>query len=150
MPVCRDGFITPAVDGVCCFGASYDLGDDDPQPRESDHAANLERLERLLPGFGAGLSPAMLKGRVGFRSVTPDRLPLVGPLPQVAGGGVFACLGLASRGLTWAPLLGEIIACHVTGEPLPMERDVLGWLEPGRFARRDRGRTPQPDLHSPS
>jgi tRNA 5-methylaminomethyl-2-thiouridine biosynthesis bifunctional protein len=149
VPVCRDGFITPAVDGVCCLGASYDVVDDDPQPRESDHAANLERLERLLPGFGTGLNPAVLRGRVGFRTVTPDRLPLVGAVPLVGGQGLFACLGLASRGLTWAPLLGEILACRIAGEPLPVERDVLGWLEPGRFARRDREGQPRPDLLSP-
>jgi tRNA 5-methylaminomethyl-2-thiouridine biosynthesis bifunctional protein len=136
-PVCRDGFIAPASDGVCCLGASYDLADDDAQVRESDHAANLERLERLLPGFGAGLDARALQGRVGFRTVTPDRLPLVGMLPLADDRGVFACLGLASRGLTWAPLLGEIIACQVTGEPLPIERDVLKWLAPGRFAGRD-------------
>jgi tRNA 5-methylaminomethyl-2-thiouridine biosynthesis bifunctional protein len=135
-PVCRDGFIAPAADRVCCLGASYDLADNDPQPRESDHAANLERLDRLLPGFGAGLDPRALQGRVGFRTVTPDRLPLVGMLPLADDRGIFACLGLASRGLTWAPLLGEIIACQVTGEPLPIERDVLKWLAPGRFAGR--------------
>jgi tRNA 5-methylaminomethyl-2-thiouridine biosynthesis bifunctional protein len=138
VPVCRDGFITPAVDGVCCLGASYDVVDDDPRPRESDHTANLERLERLLPGFGTGLKPAALPGRVGFRTVTPDRLPLVGALSAAGGQGLFACLGLASRGLTWAPLLGEILACRITGEPLPVERDALGWLEPARFARRGR------------
>jgi tRNA 5-methylaminomethyl-2-thiouridine biosynthesis bifunctional protein len=73
---------------------------------------------------------------VGFRTVTPDRLPLVGRLRLTDQPGLFACLGLASRGLTWAPLLGEIVACEVTGEPLPIERDVLKWLAPGRFAGR--------------
>lgn len=136
-PVCRDGFITPAVDGVCCVGAGYDAVGDETPPRESDHAANLERLERLLPGFGAGLNPAALRGRVGFRTVTHDRLPLVGRLSPGDGQSLFACLGLASRGLTWAPLLGEIIACQVTGEPPPIEREVLKWLAPGRFAGRD-------------
>jgi tRNA 5-methylaminomethyl-2-thiouridine biosynthesis bifunctional protein len=136
-PVCREGFIAPAAHGVYCLGASYDSVGDDAAPRESDHVANLERLERLLPGFGTGLDPAMLRGRVGFRTVTHDRLPLVGMLRPSDGQGLFACLGLASRGLTWAPLLGEIVACQVTGEPLPIERDMVRWLAPGRFAGRD-------------
>ncbi len=135
MPVCRDGFITPAVDGAHCLGATYDASRDD-SPREADHAANLERLERLLPGFGTGLDPAALPGRVGFRAVSPDRLPLAGALPLTGARGLFVCLGLASRGLTWAPLLSEVVACRVTGEPPPMERDVLDWLSPGRFAGR--------------
>jgi tRNA 5-methylaminomethyl-2-thiouridine biosynthesis bifunctional protein len=136
MPVCREGFIAPMANGLCVLGASYDGVGDDALLRESDHAGNLQRLERLLPGFGTGLDPAALQGRVGFRTVTPDRLPLVGRLRLTDQPGLFACLGLASRGLTWAPLLGEIVACEVTGEPLPIERDVLKWLAPGRFAGR--------------
>jgi tRNA 5-methylaminomethyl-2-thiouridine biosynthesis bifunctional protein len=136
VPVCRDGYITPAMNGAHCLGASYDAASDDPHPRQEDHAANLDRLERLLPGFAAGLDPAALSGRVGFRTVSPDRLPLAGQVPLAGASGVFACLGLASRGLTWAPLLGEIIACCVTGEPAPVERNVLDWLAPQRFATR--------------
>jgi tRNA 5-methylaminomethyl-2-thiouridine biosynthesis bifunctional protein len=137
-PVCREGYITPAAQGFHCVGASYDADSDDPQPRVEDQRGNLDRLERLLPGYGAGLDPATLAGRVGFRTVSPDRMPLVGPVALAEAdhgeGGLFACLGLASRGLTWAPLLGEIVACMATGEPLPVERDLLRWLDPGRFA----------------
>ncbi len=136
-PVCREGYITPAAQGFHCVGASYNADSDDPRPTLEDHRGNLGRLMRLLPGFGAGLEPAALDGRVGFRAVSPDRMPLVGPV-ALAGAdrgeaGLFACLGLASRGLTWAPLLAEIVACQATGEPLPVERDLLGLLDPGRF-----------------
>jgi tRNA 5-methylaminomethyl-2-thiouridine biosynthesis bifunctional protein len=136
-PVCREGYITPAAQGFHCVGASYDAASDDPQPRVEDHRGNLDRVERLLPGYGAGLDPAKMDGRVGFRTVSPDRMPLVGPLSLTTGdsreAGLFACLGLASRGLTWAPLLGEIVACMATGEPLPVERDLLRLLDPRRF-----------------
>ena len=137
MPVCREGYVTPALDGMHCVGAGYDTGRDDPEPARADHAANLDRLERLLPGFGAGLDPATLPGRVGFRAVSPDRLPLAGPLPLGGETGVFACLGLASRGMTWAPLLADIVACYITGEPSPIERNVLDWVAPRRFAARE-------------
>ena len=133
-PVCREGYITPALDGMHCLGAGYDTGRDDSLPTQADHAANLDRLDRLLPGFSAGLDPAALSGWVGFRTVSPDRLPLTGSIPLAGAAGVFACLGLASRGLTWAPLLSEIVACGVTGEPAPIERNVLAWLSPQRFA----------------
>ena len=136
MPVCREGYITPALDGMHCVGAGYDTGGDDPRPTQADHAANLDRLERLLPGFSAGLDPAALPGRVGFRAVSPDRLPLAGPVALAESAGVFACLGLASRGMTWGPLLSDIVACCVTGEPAPIERNVLDWLAPQRFAAR--------------
>ena len=141
MPVCREGYITPAVDGAHCLGASYHAGSDNPQTTRQDHVANLDRLERLLPNFAAGLDPAALQGWVGFRTVSPDRLPLVGSVSAGGPGGLFSCVGLASRGLTWAPLLSEIIACQITGEPLPVEREVLDWLAPGRFADRNRVRS---------
>jgi tRNA 5-methylaminomethyl-2-thiouridine biosynthesis bifunctional protein len=76
----------------------------------------------------------MLSGRVGLRTVSPDRLPLAGPVQLAGATGIFACLGLASRGMTWAPLLSEILACCITGEPAPIERSVLDWLAPQRFA----------------
>ena len=134
VPVCREGYVTPALHGMHCVGAGYDTSRDDPLPTQADHAANLDRLDRLLPGFSAGLDPAALSGWVGFRTVSPDRLPLAGSILLAGAAGVFACLGLASRGLTWAPLLSEIVACCVTGEPAPIERNVLAWLSPQRFA----------------
>jgi tRNA 5-methylaminomethyl-2-thiouridine biosynthesis bifunctional protein len=137
VPVCREGYITPALGGFHCIGASYDLHNRDPLPTLEDHAGNLARLERLLPGFGSGVEARTLNGRVGFRTVSPDRMPLAGPLSlsdaDEGGHGLFAFLALASRGLTWAPLLGETVACLVGGEPLPIERDLLGWVDPRRF-----------------
>ena len=138
--VCREGYIAPAVGGFHCLGASYNVGSEEVRETCADHADNLGRLERLLPWFGAGLDPGKLSGRVGFRSVSPDRMPLLGELPQQPDGQMqsraFACLGLASRGLTWAPLLAETLACLISGEPPQLERTMLGFLAPERFAAR--------------
>ena len=136
--VCREGYIAPAVGGFHCLGASYNAGSDEKRETLVDHADNLQRLDRLLPGFGGGLEPGRLTGRVGFRSVTPDRMPLVGALhwhgqPQP---GVFVCLGLASRGLAWAPLLADTVASLASGEPLPLERALLRFIAPERFVSR--------------
>jgi len=136
--VCREGFVTPALHGWHCVGASYAADDYGEQVDLQDHLGNLERLQRLLPQFAAGIDPAQLHGRVGLRTISPDRLPLVG---QYAPGGsigeppaLLTCLALASRGLTWAPLLGELLACMAGGEPLPLERDLVRLLSPQRFA----------------
>lgn len=137
VPVCREGFITPAMDGFHCVGASYNLGSEERRETIADHQGNLERLERILPGFARGIGPNALFGRVGFRTVAPDRMPVLGALltPDKRSG-LFACLGLASRGLTWSPLLAETLACLITREPLPIERDLLKLVAPARFARR--------------
>lgn len=158
--LCREGYVTPAVDGVACLGATFDFDDEETECRLSGHEANLARLERLLPGASAGLDAATLAGKVGFRPSTPDRLPLVGALPS--GGrdgegketqlhhlarhpGLYGALGYGARGLVWAPLMAELLASRIEGEPLPLENDLVEALDPGRFllraSRRGRGFT---------
>lgn len=133
------GCLVPTPDGVV-VGASYDADNEDVTPDEAGHEANLARLARLLPDSDARFEPAALAGSVGFRCVAADRLPLIGALPDVPG--LYGAFGYASRGLTWAILGGELIACAIEGEPLPLERDLAGAIDPGRFvlhgARRGR------------
>ncbi len=130
--VLRGGMVLPGVDGISVIGSSFDIDDDDPQLRADSHAGNLERLEQMLPGAARGLDPETLEGRVAFRAVVPDRLPMIGPL----GDGLFCSYAFGSRGLLWAGLAGEIIASMLEGEPLPMERKLAAAVDPGRFALR--------------
>ena len=147
--LCREAYLTPAAGGLACAGATYDL-DADPQLRLSSHEENIERLRGLVsdPLAAAG---APLAGRVGFRCVAPDRLPLVGRLPDFAAAGaterlrdvprhpgVHALLGYASRGLIWAPLAAELLAAQLEGEPLPLETNLVDALDPARFVLRAR------------
>jgi tRNA 5-methylaminomethyl-2-thiouridine biosynthesis bifunctional protein len=134
--VLRGGMALPGVDGISVIGSSFDLDDDDPRVREDSHAGNLERLERMLPGAARGLDPARLDGRVAFRAVVPDRLPMIGPL----GENLFGAFAYGSRGLLWASLAGEIIASMLEGEPLPVERKLAAAVDPGRFALRAKRR----------
>lgn len=149
--LCREAYLTPAVDGWHSLGASYD-DDHDPQLREASQRENLDKIRSLLgdPGIGEG---APLEGRVGFRCVAPDRLPLIGALPDpdVGSGverlreiprqpGLYALLGYASRGLTWAPLAAELLASQLHGDPLPLEADLATALDPARFILRARRR----------
>ncbi len=55
--VCREGYVTPAIDGVHCIGASFNEDMADPDLRTEDHVANLQRIEAMLPGFGDGIRP---------------------------------------------------------------------------------------------
>jgi tRNA 5-methylaminomethyl-2-thiouridine biosynthesis bifunctional protein len=131
--VLRGGMVLPPVDGVCAVGASYDIDDDDAAPRAESDAGNLERLERIL---GTKVKIAQLESRVGFRSVTPDRLPVVGRLAD----GVYGAFAYGSRGLVWAALAAELIACELEGEPLPVEGKLADALGAARFAARMRAR----------
>ncbi|KFI06346.1 FAD-dependent 5-carboxymethylaminomethyl-2-thiouridine(34) oxidoreductase MnmC [Massilia sp. BSC265] len=147
--LCREAYLTPAAGGITCAGATYDL-DADPQLRLSSHEENIERLRGLVSDPAAA-EGAPLAGRVGFRCVAPDRLPLVGRLPDFAAAGsterlrdvprhpgLHALLGYASRGLIWAPLGAELLAAQLEGEPLPLETNLVDALDPARFVLRAR------------
>jgi tRNA 5-methylaminomethyl-2-thiouridine biosynthesis bifunctional protein len=147
--VCGLGYVAPAVDGFHLAGATLGVGDDDPGERSGDHRENLARLELMLPGFTAGIDAQSLSGRVGFRPMSPDRLPIVGPLPdaQQASGhprlaalprhpGLWCNLGYGARGIVWSALMADLLVSRLQGDPLPLENELVDALDPGRFLLR--------------
>ncbi|MBV5332837.1 FAD-dependent oxidoreductase, partial [bacterium] len=121
-----------------------------------EHSENLAKLDFMLPGFSAAspakLDPETLGGRIGFRPTSPDRMPMVGALadalaidpalpsrplkeiPRVPG--LYLINGFGSRGIVWSALAGELLACLIEGEPLPLETDLAAAVDPGRFVLR--------------
>jgi tRNA 5-methylaminomethyl-2-thiouridine biosynthesis bifunctional protein len=130
MVVCRDGYISPAVDGMHTIGATLQHDDEDTSARRADDIENFERLQRLLPDFVSDASQ-LSSGRVAWRATTQDRLPLVGKLAP----GLYATLGHGARGMTTAPLCAEFLAAMICDEPLPMGRDWVERLDPTRMIR---------------
>ena len=152
--VCREAYMTPAADGVVCVGASYDA-DLETGLRASSQRDNLEKIAAILGLPPASLLDAPLAGRTGFRCVAPDRLPLVGALPDARAAGrcerlrdvprqpgLYGLLGYASRGLIWAPLAAELLAAQLEGEPLPLEANLAAALDPARFLLKQLRRQP--------
>jgi tRNA 5-methylaminomethyl-2-thiouridine biosynthesis bifunctional protein len=135
--VLRAGMVLPGVRGRSLVGSTYDPGDEEPRPRAESNAANLERLERIVPGAAAGLDPVRLEARVGFRASARDRMPLVGALaPDGGATGLYGAFAYGSRGYLWAPLCAELLASLIEAEPLPLERALAAALDPRRFALR--------------
>jgi tRNA 5-methylaminomethyl-2-thiouridine biosynthesis bifunctional protein len=135
--VLRGGMVLPPVEGICVVGASYDLEDPDAAVREDSHEGNLLRLQSML---GIAYQAQPVGGRVAFRAVTPDRLPVVGKMAE----NVYGAFAYGSRGLVWAALAAEIIACELEGEPLPVEGKLIDALAPGRFRRRAESKGSRP------
>jgi tRNA 5-methylaminomethyl-2-thiouridine biosynthesis bifunctional protein len=135
--ILRGGMLLPPVDGICVVGASYDLEDPDAALREDSHEGNLARLQSMV---AIAEKPKTAGGRVAFRSVTPDRLPVVGKIAD----GVYGAFAYGSRGLVWAALAAEIIACELEGEPLPIEGKLVDAIAPARFRRRAESRGSRP------
>jgi tRNA 5-methylaminomethyl-2-thiouridine biosynthesis bifunctional protein len=146
------GYVIPATDGIAVAGATTDFGDHDAEQREPDHMQNLAALERLLPGSSTAFDPAALSGAVGFRCVAPDRLPMIGAVPDVATAsaqsaalagahlpdlprqpGLYAACAYASRGLTWAAIAGELIADLIEGTPPVLEKSLADAVDPARY-----------------
>lgn len=149
--VCREAYVTQAHAGVICAGATYD-DDGETALRLASQQENLARLAEIVPG--ADLEQVPLAGRVGFRCAAPDRLPLVGALPDEAAAGrlerlrdvprhagLYGLLGYASRGLIWGPLMAELLACQLEGSPAPLEATLVAALDPGRFLLKQRRRS---------
>ena len=116
------------------------------------HRGNLLRLSRLRADPGAVEVTGVFDG---VRCVAQDRLPFAGQLadeteasaraPGLRGAHLadlprraelFGSFALGSRGLTLAPLAGELIAAQLEGEPWPVERDLAAAIDPARFVLR--------------
>jgi tRNA 5-methylaminomethyl-2-thiouridine biosynthesis bifunctional protein len=126
------GYAIPTRQGLL-FGATHDRDDASVEVRPEDHRRNLDLLATVLPALAARLDPTGLTGRASLRAVTPDFLPLAGPL---AAPGLFVLSGLGSRGFCAAPLLAEHVAAQVLGAPSPLPAVLAEIVHPGRFAAR--------------
>jgi tRNA 5-methylaminomethyl-2-thiouridine biosynthesis bifunctional protein len=135
-PVNGNGHFLPAVplEGGLAWmsGSSYGRGDTDLQPRSEDHRANFDRIGALLPMVAAQLAPAFASGKVrawtGIRCASSDRRPLVGELAP----GLWVSTAMGSRGLSFAALCAEMIACRLHAQPLPLPLSLAMALDVNR------------------
>jgi tRNA 5-methylaminomethyl-2-thiouridine biosynthesis bifunctional protein len=137
--ICHEGYITPAENGLHCIGATFHKEPPGPTDlREADHAENLGKLQKHLPSLGIEKTEG---GRAGFRATTPDKLPMAGPCPDHNSfpgyiENLYVSTGFGAHGLSGAPLAGEIIACLIAGDPLPVPQSLMPYLLPERFILR--------------
>lgn len=156
--LCYDGYLTPVSPDTQthCIGASYRRNSTDLSFSPEEHQDNQTRLTECLPAadWPQNIDFSAHDARVGIRCASRDHLPFVGDvccyktlLSQYANlreqqseaaevpvySGLYAMIGLGSRGLSSAPLLGELLASQLCGDPLPLPMSVLDALHPGRM-----------------
>ncbi|MFV9687050.1 bifunctional tRNA (5-methylaminomethyl-2-thiouridine)(34)-methyltransferase MnmD/FAD-dependent 5-carboxymethylaminomethyl-2-thiouridine(34) oxidoreductase MnmC [Pantoea sp. KXB45] len=159
--LCYDGYLTPVSPqfGTHCIGASYRRGETATDYREADQQENRSRLVRCLPDgeWARTVDVSDGEARMGVRCASRDHLPMVGSVPDYAatlaqyadlqatlasGGevaeapdlpGLFIAGALGSRGLCSAPLVAEVLAAQLAGEPQPLDAATLAALNPNRY-----------------
>ena len=140
------------------WGATFEAWDGTPaEATEEARAQNMAALETLDPYWRQAAKSATVTSRAGVRATTPDRLPLIGAVPDetaareifdgVRNGqtieagaplvdGLFVSGGFGSRGFTWAPWASEILAAQILSEPAPATVSVLEAVSPMRLILR--------------
>lgn len=165
--VCHRGYITPQQNGLHSIGATYSA-DNNSQVLKADHKVNIDNLLGMLDDHSdwkAALGENndnladTLNGRVGFRCVSPDYMPIVGPLlneqvfnqqfnhlskdaskiPDTMAtlhDGLFVSTGFGSHGFTTAPLAAELLLAQIEATPMPLGDKLRQSIAPVRFLTR--------------
>jgi len=118
------------------MGSTFERDHNDSQTHQQDQQDIFERLQQLLPATAGALKVSFDDDKTnawaGVRCVSPNRLPIVGPLNDATLPGLWACTALGSRGLSFAVLCGELLAAWLHAEPLPIEKRLAQSLQAGR------------------
>ena len=104
--------IAPVGENWMVLGATYERPVLDLNPTPEADELNIARFKAAFPDLPVG---ELLDHRCAVRSVWHDRLPAIGPVPELPG--VYMSTGFASRGLLWAALGAWVVAGHCMGQP---------------------------------
>jgi len=131
--LCHQGYITPGSaehQGESCVGATFDRSGAPAVVTDADNQANLDLVNQVFqqPDWFHGAT--VQSAKTGLRATVPDHLPIAGLLAQQLW--VFGCLG--ARGLLFAPLLAEQLACQLSAQPSPLAADLAAITAATRFA----------------
>ncbi|WP_432798124.1 bifunctional tRNA (5-methylaminomethyl-2-thiouridine)(34)-methyltransferase MnmD/FAD-dependent 5-carboxymethylaminomethyl-2-thiouridine(34) oxidoreductase MnmC [Poriferisphaera sp. WC338] len=152
-------YILPGIEGKTVVGATFGPDDWEDDVREDDHTKVMTGMREVLPKLAEAMQGVEWEGKVGFRCVGEDRLPMVGRMPEVEFyknayddlkdgkawknypegqmiEGLYVSVGHGSRGLVSGMLGGELIGAMVKGEALPVGRRVVEAVHPARFLVR--------------
>ena len=159
IPLCDQGYLPPARQGVHCIGASFGPGDAHIDERATEHRHNIAMLQQALPDLDLTRADDDWQGHVALRCNSNDYLPVAGMLPalepfnqrydrirhdrkQVIDSpapvrpGLAVLTSLGSRGLSAAPLAAEILVDQLLGSVPPVPRYLQRAIAPARFAER--------------
>ena len=134
----KRGHMISRLDGMLSVGSTggrdYDqqdlfLGDEfDRQPTES---ARVELLQRAIDVLPALEDAELVQQLAGSRPLSPDRFPIIGPVPGWKG--VVLATGHGTKGVHLGPLTGRTVAEYILGGCVQVP-ELIEFFSPGRFA----------------
>lgn len=122
-----------AITGKVMIGGGW-KGQGDPRTgrKDVDHRQLVENLRWAVAAIPGIAARRVLRAWAGFEGRSPDKLLLLGPLPQASGLHVVGCTG---GGYTLSPVAGELAADLVVGlRPPECEPFLVQRLFPARPA----------------
>jgi glycine/D-amino acid oxidase-like deaminating enzyme len=117
--------VQPRPNGQILIGASRQYDNEDTGVDKRIVDALLKRAAQYMPALG---TKKMATTRVGFRAATPDKLPLIGPVPDDET--LWLATGHEGLGITTSLGTAALIAAALTG--LKLEIPIEPYL-PARF-----------------
>jgi sarcosine oxidase subunit beta len=118
-----------SIGGKVLVGGGWTgTGDEHTGERRLSRASIAGNAQAAVETVPALARAPLLRAWTGFEGRTPDKLPIIGPLPGYPNLHVLGC---ASGGLTLAPACGHLLAQQLAGEPLDLPLDAFA---PARFA----------------
>jgi D-hydroxyproline dehydrogenase subunit beta len=117
--------VQPRQTGQILIGSSRQYGNEDSQVNQEILSAMLRRAETYMPGIA---SLSLIRVWTGFRAATPDKLPLIGPLP--GDPTLWLATGHEGLGITTSLATGELLASAFTGTEPPISPEPF---LPSRF-----------------
>lgn len=152
-PLSARGYICPAFGKTQLIGATYDRLDYEKEKRYIDDVKNLENIQEFL----GDKKVKILNSKVGFRSYSGDRFPIIGALhdeeffiknykaihftkksdtyPKHLEG-IYINAAHGARGLGTSIMGAEILLDLVLNRPLCVSFEVFKELNPARFLVR--------------
>lgn len=139
------------------WGATFEAAQGAPEVSEASREINRQALEGLQPWWLAQVRGQPGRSRAGIRATTPDFLPLIGAaldvtkaeaafaglrdgrMPDVDAPlieGLYVATGYGSRGFTWGPWAGGLLAAQIMSGPAAASVSVLQAVSPSRLTYR--------------
>lgn len=151
-------YLTPVINNKHYLGATYSRQSSSLEVDAEDSRALFESLHDTFPGIFH--QHDICDAWVGLRAMSKDRVPVVGAVsdkkyfyeeyadichgkvnkvyqPARYLNGLYISAAHGSRGFCSSFISAEIIASQISGEPLPVSKSVLDFINPSRFSVDD-------------